>query len=240
VTEDVASFLARNGVTVVSGMALGVDSIAHRAAVDAGGRTIAVLGSGVDTLYPPENRGLAKEIIGRGAVISDYPLGTPPEAGNFPPRNRIISGLSIAVVVVEAGVRSGALITANFAADQGREVFAVPGKIYAPQSKGPNRLIRQGAHPLLSPEDLLEALNLTMVTEHQAARVVLPEDATEAALYNVLNFEPMHVDEVGMRAGLPIEKVTAALALMELKGMVRQVGSMQYVAVREQAAHYDA
>jgi DNA processing protein len=130
------------------------------------------------------------------------------------------------------------LITASFAADQGREVFAVPGKIYAPQSKGPNRLIRDGAHPLLSPEDLLEALNLTMITEHQKARVVLPEDVTEAALFNVLGFEPMHVDEVGMRAGLPIEKVNATLALMELKGMVRQVGSMQYVAVREKPAEY--
>jgi DNA processing protein len=238
VAEDVASFLARNGVTVVSGMALGVDSIAHRAALDAGGRTIAVLGSGLDHIYPPENRGLAKEIVARGALISDYSLGTPPEAGNFPPRNRIISGLSIAVVIVEAGQRSGALITASFAADQGREVFAVPGKIYSPHSKGPNRLIRDGAHPLLSPEDLLEALNLTMITEHQTARVVLPEDATEAALFNVLGFEPMHVDEVGMRAGLPIEKVTATLALMELKGMVRQVGRMQYVAVREKPAEY--
>ncbi|MEN8243198.1 MAG: DNA-processing protein DprA, partial [Chloroflexota bacterium] len=238
VTEDIASFLARNGVTVVSGMALGVDSIAHRAALDAGGRTIAVLGSGVDVIYPPENRGLAEEIIGRGAMISDYALGTPPDAGNFPPRNRIISGLSIAVVVVEAGQRSGALITASFAADQGREVFAVPGKIHASQSKGPNRLIRDGAHPLLSPEDLLQALNLTMVAEHQTARVVLPSDATEAALYNVLGFEPMHVDEVGSLAGLPIEKVSATLALMELKGMVRQVGSMQYVAVKEQTADY--
>lgn len=238
VTEDVAAFLARSGVTVVSGLASGVDTIAHRAALAAGGRTIAVLGSGVDVIYPPENRNLAKEILPHGALISDYPPGTPPEAGNFPPRNRIISGLSIAVVVVEAGTRSGALITANFAAEQGREVFAVPGKIYAPQSKGPNRLLRDGAHPLLSPEDLLKALNLTMVTEHQQARVVLPEDATEAALFNVLSFEPMHVDEVGMRAGLPIEKVTATLALMELKGMVRQVGSMQYVAVREQQARY--
>jgi DNA processing protein len=238
VTEDIASFLARNGVTVVSGMALGVDSIAHRAALDAGGRTIAVLGSGVDVIYPPENRGLSEEIIARGALISDYSLGTPPDANNFPPRNRIISGLSIAVVVVEAGQRSGALITASFAADQGREVFAVPGKIHAPQSKGPNRLIRDGAHPLLAPEDLLQALNLTMVAEHQTARVVLPSDATEAALYNVLGFEPMHIDEVGSLSGLPIEKVSATLALMELKGMVRQVGSMQYVAVREHSAEY--
>ena len=238
VTEDIAGFLARNGVTVVSGMALGVDSIAHRAALDAGGRTIAVLGSGVDVIYPPENRRLAEEIIGRGALLCDYAPGTPPEAGNFPPRNRIISGLSIAVVVVEAGKRSGALITANFAADQGREVFAVPGKIYASQSQGPNRLIRDGAHPLLSPEDLLQALNLTMVTEHQTARVVLPSDATEAALYKVLGLEPMHIDEIGSLAGLPIEKVSATLALMELKGMVRQVGSMQYVAVREQPAEY--
>jgi DNA processing protein len=239
VTEEVAAFLARNGITVVSGLAKGVDSAAHKTALRAGGRSIAVLGSGVDNIYPAENRKLAEELIQQGAVISDYPLGTPPEAKNFPPRNRLISGLSIAVVIIEAGEKSGALITANFAAEQGREVFAVPGKIHVPQSKGPNRLVRDGAHPLLSPEDLLEALDLVMVTEHQTARTVLPADATEAALYLVLGHEPMHVDEIGLKVDLPIEKVSATLALMELKGMVRQVGGMQYVAVREAQARYE-
>jgi DNA processing protein len=237
--EEIAAFLAQNGVTVISGLARGVDSIAHRAALDAGGRTIAVLGSGVDQIYPAENRGLAAEMTSRGAVLSDYALGTPPEAGNFPPRNRIIAGLSIAVVVVEAGERSGARITANFAVEQGREVFAVPGNIFSPQSKGTNQLIRDGAHPLLAPEDLLEVLNLSMVTEHQKARIVLPANAIEAAIFEVLGHEPVHVDQIGQQAKLPIEQISATLTLMELKGMVRQVGGMRYVVVREAQAAYN-
>ncbi|MBW8009732.1 MAG: DNA-protecting protein DprA [Chloroflexi bacterium] len=239
VTEALGSFLARNGVTVVSGLARGVDAIAHQAALDAGGRTIAVLGNGLDRIYPPENRKLAEDIIENGALISDYSLGTPPESSNFPPRNRIISGLSIAVVVVEAGERSGALITASFAAEQGREVFAVPGNIFAAHSKGTNRLIQKGAHPLLNPEDLLESLNLTLVTEHKTARTVLPADGTEAKLFGILDHEPKHIDEIGSLAKLPIEKVSATLALMELKGMVRQVGGMNYVALRELKAKYE-
>jgi DNA processing protein len=223
---------------VVSGLARGIDSIAHQAALNAGGRSIGVLGNGVDQIYPPENKGLAAQMMANGAVISDYPLGTPPERFNFPPRNRIIAGLCIATVIVEAGRRSGALITAEFAVNLGREVFAVPGKINAPQSKGTNHLIREGAHPLLSPEDLMTALDLTMVTEHQVARTVLPADATEAALFQVLGHEPKHVDEIGLEVSLPIEQVSSTLALMELKGLVRQVGGMQYVAVREAQAIY--
>lgn len=239
VAEDLGAFLARNGVTVVSGLARGADAIAHQAALDAGGRTIAVLGSGVDRIYPPDNRKLAEQIMTQGAVISDYALGTPPDGINFPPRNRIIAGLSLAVVVVEAGEKSGALITASFGAEQGREVFAVPGKIYAAQSKGTNNLIAKGAHPLLKPEDLMEALDLTMISAHKTARKALPADATEAKLYTVLGHEPMHVDEIREQADLPIEQVSATLALMELKGMVRQVGGMQYVAVREVQAKYE-
>lgn len=170
VAEEVATALAHNGVTIVSGLARGVDSIAHQAALNAGGRTLAVLGNGVDLIYPPENCKLADQIMQQGALVSDYALGTQPDGQNFPPRNRIISGLSLAVIIVEAGDTSGALITAGFAAEQGRDVFAVPGNINAPQSRGTNRLIRDGAQPLLSPQDVLEALNLTMVTEHQAAR----------------------------------------------------------------------
>jgi DNA processing protein len=238
ITEELSSFLATNGITVVSGLARGVDAIAHQSTLKAGGRTIGVLGSGVDKLYPPEHRGLAEQMMERGAIISDYALGTPPDASNFPPRNRIISGLSLAVVVIEAGETSGALITAEFAAEQGREVFAVPGSILAPQSKGTNKLIQRGALPLLSMNDLMQALDLTRMGEQKAARKMIPADATEARLMNVLGSEPLHVDEIRNQAELPIEKVSATLALMELKGMVRQVGGMNYVAVREEQSDY--
>lgn len=239
VTEHIAQTLAGGGVTVVSGLARGVDAIAHQAAIDAGGRTLAVLGSGVDRIYPPEHRPLAEQVIAQGALISDFPLGTPPEARNFPPRNRIISGLSLATVVVEAGARSGAVITANFALEQGREVFAVPGNVLAPQSKGTNRLIQQGAHPLLDPKEILETLELSLVSEYREARLVLPTDATEAQLFAALDHEPVHVDEIRAQVELPIEKVTAALAMMELKGMVRQVSGMRYYAVREAGEGYE-
>jgi len=225
-------------VTVVSGLARGVDAIAHKAALKAGGRTLAVLGSGVDRIYPSENRALAEEIFTRGAVLSDYAPGTPPEASNFPPRNRIISGLSIAVIVAEAGETSGALITAQFAAEQGREVFAVPGNILAPQSKGTNKLIQQGALPLLSVNDIVQTLNLTRVGQHKAARKVLPADDVEAKLLDALSEEPLHVDEIRNQTDLPVEKVSATLVMMELKGMVRQVGNMHYVAVREVQSGY--
>lgn len=238
VTEELASYLAQNGVTVVSGLARGVDAIAHQAALKAGGRTLAVMGNGVDRIYPPEHRALAEQILASGALLSDYAPGTPPEGANFPPRNRLISGLSLAVVVVEAGETSGALITAQFAVDQGREVFAVPGNILAPQSKGTNRLIQQGAHPLLSARDVLEALNLTRVSEQRLVRKVLPADSVEAQVLNVLAHEPLHVDEIRNQTGLPIERVSATLVMMELKGMVRQVGGMNYVAVREEQAEY--
>jgi DNA processing protein len=240
VAEEVASALARNGVTIVSGLARGVDSVAHQAALNAGGRTLAVLGTGVDQIYPPENRRLAQQVIAQGALVSDYPPGTSPEGQNFPPRNRIISGLSLAVVIVEAGLSSGALITASFAAEQGREVFAVPGNILSPQSQGTNRLIQDGARPLLNTQDILEALNLTMLTEYRTARVALPADAVEAQLYQVLSREPMHIDEIRSLTEMPIEKVSSTLALMELKGMVRQVGGMNYIAIREEPEIYEA
>lgn len=238
ITEELSSYLAANGITVVSGLARGVDAIAHQSALKAGGRTIGVLGSGVDKIYPPEHRQLAEQMMSQGALVSDYAPGTPPDASNFPPRNRIVSGLSLAVVVVEAGETSGALITAEFAAEQGREVFAVPGSILAPQSKGTNKLIQKGALPLLSINDLMQALNLTRMGEHKAARKIIPADETEARLMNVLSAEPLHVDEIRNQTALPIEKVSAALALMELKGMVRQVGGMNYVAVREEQSDY--
>ncbi len=238
ITEELSAYLAGNGISIISGLARGVDAIAHSAALRAGGRTIAVLGSGVDRIYPSENRGLAEQMMAHGAILSDYPVGTAPEASNFPPRNRIISGLSLAVVVIEAGETSGALITAGFAAEQGREVFAVPGSILAPQSKGTNKLIQSGALPLLSAEDLLQALNLTRVGAQKSARQILPADEVEKQLLNALGSEPLHVDELRSQTGLPVEKVSAALVMMELKGLVRQVGGMHYVAVREVQSGY--
>jgi len=238
VAEEIAACLGQNKVTVVSGLARGVDAMAHDAALKAGGRTIAVLGSGVDRIYPPEHQRLSERIMQQGAVISDYAPGTPPDSANFPPRNRIISGLTLATVVVEAGDESGALITATFAAEQGRDVFAVPGMIYAPQSKGTNRLIQEGARPLLRPQDLLEALNLIQVPEKQAARTLIPGDETEAQILKLLSLEPAHIDEIRTQLGLPIEKVSATLTMMELKGMVRAVGGMSYTAVREAQSEY--
>jgi DNA processing protein len=240
ITEDLASFLAGQGITIVSGLARGVDAVAHSAALKAGGRTIGVLGSGVDKIYPPEHLPMAEKMMKQGAVVSDYAVGTPPESANFPPRNRIISGLSMATVVIEAGETSGALITAEFAAEQGREVFAVPGSILAPQSKGTNRLIQKGAQPLLTPQDLMQTLNLTRAGEFKAARKAIPADALEAQLLSSLGDEPVHVDEIRNATGLPIEKVSATLTLMELKGMVRQVGGMNYISVREEQAGYSA
>ncbi len=238
VAEELAACLANNGVTVVSGLARGVDAIAHQSVLKAGGRTIAVLGCGVDRIYPPEHAQLAEKIMAGGALLSDYAPGTPPDATNFPPRNRIISGLSMATVVVEAGETSGALITAQFAADQGREVFAVPGNILAAQSKGTNRLIAQGAHPMLSANDLLDILNLRRVTEQREVRKILPGNEIEAKLLSVLTHEPLHMDDIRNQTGLPIERVSATLVMMELKGLVRQVGGMNYVAIREEEAEY--
>jgi len=237
-TRQLSGGLARNGITIVSGLARGIDAQAHRAALDAGGRTIAVLGCGVDVIYPPEHRRLAEEIIRHGALISEYPLGTRPEASNFPPRNRIISGLSLAVVIVEAGARSGALITADFAADQGRDVFAVPGSIFQRGSEGCNRLIREGAIPALSVSDILEELNLTMVEQQAEVRAIVPATPMEARLLDHLSSEPMHIDELCRAVGLPISQVSSTLALMELKGMVRQAGGMNYVLAREGRVEY--
>jgi DNA processing protein len=238
VAAEIARFLAQNGVTVVSGLARGVDAIAHQAALQNGGRTIAVLGSGVDVIYPPEHRKLGMDISQQGALVSDYPVGTQPDGVNFPPRNRIISGLSLATVVVEAGEKSGALITAEFAVEQGRDVFAVPGSILTPQSEGTNRLIEQGARPLLKMTEILDSLKLEQIPEKQAARKSNPLNPVEKNLLEHLSQEPVHVDELCELTGLPIHDVSATLTMMELKGLVSQVGGMNYVAMRENRAVY--
>ncbi len=230
VARRLAWGLAENGVTVVSGLALGIDGIAHRAALDAGGRTLAVLGCGLDTIYPSAHRELAERIACSGALISDYPLGTKPEANNFPPRNRIISGLSLGTLVVEAAPDSGALITLRFALEQGRETFAVPGNIYNRASMGTNALIQRGEAKLVtSVQDILEELNLTMAAQQSEVREVVPETPTERALLAYVGTEPIHLDELVRSSGLPTATVSSTLCMMELKGMVRRVDNMSYV-----------
>lgn len=240
ITQDLVAGLVQNNVTIVSGLARGIDAIAHKTAVELGGRTLAVLGSGLDCIYPAENRALAQEIAqGQGAIISEYGLGVQPEAKNFPPRNRIISGLSLGVIIIEAGERSGALITTNFALEQNREVFAVPGNINSPVSQGPNKLIQEGAKLVRRVEDVLEELNLHMVVERTAVQMVLPETAEEVALYTQLSAQPVHIDELSRATGLPSALVSSTLTLMELKGMVQQVGGMNYVLLREEGPIYN-
>ncbi len=238
VAGEIGRELAASGLTVISGLARGIDGIAHQAALEAGGRTVAVLGSGLDVIYPPEHRGLAAKIARQGAVISDYALGTKPEGRNFPPRNRIISGLSMAVVIVEAGESSGALITADFAVDQGREVFAVPGDITRRSSRGTNALIQAGAHPWLGVQDALEILNLEMMAVQTEASETLPEDDIERTLLEILGRDPLHVDEIRARSQLTSAQVNAGLAMLELKGRARQVGGMHYVRLREAGLPY--
>lgn len=229
VAHKLATELAQHGVTVVSGLALGIDAVAHKAALDARGRTLAVLGSGVDQVYPLQHRQLAQTIEGSGAIISEYPLGTRPEASNFPPRNRIISGLSRAVVIIEAGQQSGALITAKFAADQGRDVFAVPGNILSPGSIGCNELIRDGAIPLLETRDILDYLDLPQFAAQQSARQLVPPDPQEATLLGHLSNIPQHIDEIVRAAQISTQQVSSLLTLLELKGLVRQVTPFSYV-----------
>lgn len=239
VTRELAGFLARNQITVVSGLARGVDGIAHRVALDEGGRTIAVLGCGIDIVYPSEHRDLAGQVINNGALISDYYPGTPPDGRNFPPRNRIIAGLSQLTVVVEAGERSGAIITAEFAASQGRDVFAIPGSIYAKRSKGTNRLIRDGAFPLLDYDELLQALNMEHSEEYRYARKVILENDIELLLMKTLAEDPMHVDEISAVTGIPIDRISATLSMMRIKGLVNEINHMTYLAIGEVEEEYE-
>jgi len=238
VTEEMVADLARSNITIVSGLAKGVDTIAHRSALEAGGRTIAVFACGLDTVYPPENERLARDIMENGAIISEYPPGMKPKAENFPRRNRILSGLSLGVLVTEAGEGSGAMITANMALEQNREVFAVPGSVLSPASRGTNRLIQEGAKLVREYVDILEELNLTAVTRQMEMREVLPESETESVLLKQLSAEPSHIDEVCRKSGLPAATVSGTLAMMELKGLVKQVGTMNYVLARELRKEY--
>ncbi|MEA2641499.1 MAG: processing protein [Chloroflexota bacterium] len=227
--ERLSSDLAREGVTIVSGLALGVDAAAHRAAVDAGGRTYAVLGNGLDRVYPSQNARLAEQVAAHGALVTEFPIGTKPDAVNFPRRNRVIAGIASGTLVVEAGDRSGALITAAFAAEQGRDVMAVPGSIFSPMSAGTNALIRDGATPVTEAKDVLAELQPTRIPRQLAVADILPLDDTERTLLDVLGPEPIHIDEIARAASLPMSLVSSALAMLELKGAVQQTGGMNYM-----------
>ncbi|MFC2060816.1 DNA-processing protein DprA [Chloroflexota bacterium] len=238
VTEEIVADLARSKITIVSGLAKGIDSVAHHSALEAGGRTIAIFACGLDTVYPSENANLARSIIQQGALISEYPLGTRPRAEYFPRRNRIMSGLSLGVLATEAGEASGAMITAHLALEQNREVFAIPGSILSPASKGTNHLIQEGAKLVREYTDILEELNLTAVAHQIEMREIIPPSDTESLLLKQLGTEPTHIDEVCRSSSLPVATVSGTLAMLEIKGLVKQVGAMNYVLAREAREEY--
>jgi DNA processing protein len=225
--EKIAGELARAGVVIVSGLARGIDAVAHNAALAAGGRTLAVLGSGLDRIYPSEHKGLAQRVVGSGALISEFPLGEPPDAPNFPRRNRIVAGLARGTLVVEADRESGALITVDFALEQGRDVYSVPGSIFSPVSRGTNTLIKEGAKPVMSAEDILEDLEMSAVEPVSAPPTVDSDE--EAAVLALLSTDPMHIDDIGRLTRLPMSILGGTLAMMELKGTARQMGGQYYV-----------
>ncbi|MDA1036065.1 MAG: DNA-processing protein DprA, partial [Chloroflexi bacterium] len=240
VAKHLAGELASAGATIVSGLARGIDGTAHRACLDAGGRTIAVLGSGVDVPYPPEHAKLMDEIAENGAVVSEYALGTKPEARHFPRRNRLLSGLSVATLVIEAGVGSGTLSTVRFALEQNREVLCVPGSIYSPSSRLTNQLIQEGAKLVMDVQDVLDEIRTqgTPDGQPQLPGLIAADSSEEMTVYAALAYEPQHVDEVSRATGLPVTQVTGALAVMELKGRVLQVGRLNYIRAREPKAPY--
>jgi len=237
-TERISRELALQGVTVVSGLARGIDSAAHRGALLAHGQTIAVLGSGPDIIYPPENKKLFADIAREGAIVSEFPLGTPPRAANFPARNRIISGMSYGVVVVEAGEKSGSLITARLALEQGREVFAVPGSIDAAGSRGTNKLIKQGAKLIENTGDILEEILPQLEKRKITETLSLPrmqsvpklkiENLTEnlsesdKKIVSLLSRATLHAEELMAATGLTPHDLLSALLTMELKGIIKQ------------------
>ncbi|MDZ7765106.1 MAG: DNA-processing protein DprA [Melioribacteraceae bacterium] len=232
VTEQIGEELAGQGITIVSGLARGIDSASHRAALKAGGRTLAVIGSGLDRIYPSENKGLAQQISENGAVISEFPLGTKPDAQNFPRRNRIISGLSLGTVVVESNVNGGAMQTAAHALDQNREVFAIPGNLETPQSEGTNKLIQEGRAKLVkNAEDILVELDLKLkpVIGKNIPKPKVDLNLFEEKLLEVLNSEPIQIDKLSAKVGSTTSDCLVNLLTLEFKGLVKQLPGKQFV-----------
>ena len=232
-TRYLAASLAASGLGIVSGLARGVDAIAHEAALSAQGRTVAVIGSGVDIIYPPENKDLYKKIYQEGAIISEFPPGMPPLPGNFPARNRIIAGLSRGTLVTEGALRSGSLITASLAAKAGREVLAVPGPINAPFSQGPLWLIKNGAAPVTCPDDVWEALGLSVSRISSKKREGFSSlSSEEKKILDLLSQEILAGDELALKAGLPINKLNSLLTELEIKGIIENLSNGRW-GIRE-------
>jgi DNA processing protein len=233
-TTEICAELAAHNITVVSGLARGIDSAAHRGALETG-RTVAVLGCGIDVVYPPENSQLAQNIIAHGAILSEYPPGTPPLAGHFPGRNRIISGLSKGVLVVEAAEKSGSLLTADFALEQGREVFAVPGPVFSQTGSGVNRLLKDGAHLVTEARDILDVLwpgtaaNLPVLASDPLPKRLSNE---QLRVYQSLGAEPLHVDHLARKCSLTAMELSAILLHLELEGGAEQLAGMRYIRKR--------
>ncbi len=233
VAGELARDLAAAGLTVISGLAFGIDAIAHQATLDMGGRTIGVLANGLHEIYPTTHRALGREIVAKGgALISEFPPGTPALRHHFPIRNRIIAGLTLGTLVVEAAEESGSLLTARCALDYNREVFAVPGPITSPLSAGPHGLIRLGAKLVTQASDILDELRLEQQLEHTATQKVFADSPTEATLLDHLTREPIQLDDLVRQSGLTASEVSGALLLMEMKGRVRNLGAHQYILRR--------
>ena len=252
VAEKISGEMAGLGVTIVSGMARGIDSAAHRGAIAGKGRTIAVLGSGIDVAYPPENKKLYQDIISNGAVVSEFPMGTPPLAANFPQRNRIISGLTRGVLVVEASLKSGSLITARLALDYGRDVFALPGSITSSKSKGTNKLIKDGAKLVEDARDILEELSMLhksgnstvfpvisdihvgdsehkdLSRQHSKGKLEIRLSLEEEKIINLLD-EPCPIDRIIQNTGFSASRISSLLLDMELKGLIEQQPGKQFI-----------
>lgn len=229
VTEKFSGELSSFGVTIISGLARGVDTFAHRACLAAGGRTVAVLGNGLDTIYPSENLGLAQAILkAKGALISEYPLGYPALPENFASRNRIVSGLSSAVIVVEGAEKSGTLLTATHAAEQGKTVFAVPGQITSPLSKAPLFLLKNGAKIATETKDILDELDMQVKVDKEKIKKIAPDCPQEEKILKILENEALHLDELVRISKCKTAEISARLTIMEMKGMVRSLGKGIY------------
>ena len=234
VANRMGYWLASQEVTIVSGMALGIDTAAHKGAIQARGRTIAVMGCGIDIVYPRENEKLAQDIVEHGALVSEFPLGTPPSGKNFPRRNRIISGLSLGLLVAEAPKNSGAIITAESALEQGRDVFAIPANIFNEMGAGCNKLIQEGAKLVMRASDVLDELNVSYTNKvvEQKTEIIAPSGNLEEKILQMLDTEPLHIDEIIRKTGLSTSEVASTLAILELKGLAQMVGGMQYCRTR--------
>ena len=232
ITRKITAELVARGVTIISGLATGIDSYAHQAALESGGRTIAVLGNGLDIVYPAENKSLASRIEKNGALVSEFLFETKPEAENFPRRNRIISGLSLGVIVVEAPAQSGALLTAQYALEQNREVFAVPGNLGKKTSEGTNNLIRQGAKLVTRAEDILEEIRILTPAELRKVLADIPPlPAEENKIYKILSGEPLHIDKLAAESNLSVSQALTGLLNLELRGLARQLSGKHFVRV---------